>query len=184
MDPYFERIYREEIASECQHALRAIQGINATLEHRAEVPLLFYHLHSFISHVAAVSRILWPPLKGDAPAKARAKARGEHLCSVLGVDDAHPVASRALRNHLEHYDERVDSWVQDSTHHNLAPATVGPAGVFAGPAMTSRDVLRQYDPAAKTFLFRGEPFPLQPTVSGLEDLLARLHQRARQAGEP
>jgi hypothetical protein len=184
MDPYFERVYRREIASECQHALRAAQAIDASLARGLDVPVLFYHLHSFIAHVAAVSRILWPPLKGDAAARARAQARGTDLCSVLGVDNSHPVASRDLRNHLEHYDERLDSWVQESTHHNLAVDIVGPAGVFGGPAMTSQDVFRQFDPAAKSFLFRGEVFPLQPAVSGLEDLLARLQERARQVGEP
>lgn len=182
MEPFFERQYLMEADRQCRHALRAISAVNSALDGPLDAEALFFHLHAFLVHVAAVSRLFWPGSSRRSDTGVRAKARGEDLRRRLKLKEQHPVASRDLRNHLEHYDERVDSWVQESTHHNLSTDSVGPISVFSGPTMSARDVLRHYDRDARAFVFRGEEFPLQPIVDGLLDMRERIAQRVRGLG--
>ena len=69
-----------------------------------------------------------------------------------------------LRNHLEHFDERIDRWVLESERHNSVDMNIGPYG--RGPAgLPPGAELRWYDPETRTFYFRGEAFALEPIVA-------------------
>jgi len=60
----------------------------------------------FALHLAgSVSRVFWPP---------RNKTRGEHMRQLLGLPDNHGLKDRRLRDHIEHMDERLDTWTAQS----------------------------------------------------------------------
>jgi hypothetical protein len=40
----------------------------------------------------------------------KTKRRGERLKQILSISDESPLKSRVLRDHFEHYDERIDEW--------------------------------------------------------------------------
>ena len=91
MQPHVEEIYMREIAMQCNYALAGVAQMNELLKTEM-VEAFFRETQAFLSHAAAVSRILWPPRAKDQ----RAKARGEYLRSVLDIADGHALQKRTL----------------------------------------------------------------------------------------
>ena len=121
--PEFENlIYLQEVKTQCSSVLFALEQFNKRLQEFTQPGKLedrntpssevFRALHSILTHAANVSRLLFPNRKRDE----YAQQRGKKLRDVLGVDDDSPIADRSLRNHLEHYDERLDQWAQSSQY--------------------------------------------------------------------
>jgi hypothetical protein len=138
---------------------------------------MFREAQGFLTNAAAVSRILWPPRVHDPNGNTVAKSRGLHLRTVLGIDDNHPLRTRTLRDHFEHFDERLDRWSQETTHGGIVDLHIGPTAVIGGPAIGKTDFLRVYEPDRKIFIFRGDEFDIQQLVTGLEQLKAAVIAR-------
>lgn len=167
MDPHVEEAYLREILIQSEYGLLAVTSTNELVREASPV-LFFREAQAFLAHAAAISRILWPPGKNNATAQAR----GLHLRTVLGVDDTHALRARTLRDHLEHFDERLDRWSQETTHGAIIDLHIGPTSVIGGPAVGRGDFLRVYEPERKVFTFRGDEFDMQALVTGLEGLKA------------
>src|SRR5581483_2573832 len=105
MKPHIAKRYLEEIIMQADMAVGVVHNINAACNggHVVEV---FRQLHYLLLHTSNVSKILWP----GAPGESRAAQRGAELRKLMALPDEHPLAQRTLRNHLEHYDERLDAW--------------------------------------------------------------------------
>jgi hypothetical protein len=73
------------------------------------IPLVFFHVHHFVVHAANVDKVLDP-----RDTNPRIQILRECL-DLTGIDLK---ALRRLRNHLEHFDERLDDWV---THYEGRP---------------------------------------------------------------
>jgi len=99
----------------------------------------------------------------------RVERANELRAAVQLPDNGHPLKSRRIRDHLEHFDERLDHWVQTSAHRNFAQDNIGPWGSIAGIAET--DVMRWYDPPTQGFIFRGESLDVQELVTAIDQLL-------------
>jgi hypothetical protein len=165
MDPHVEDVYLREILIQAEFGALAVSAMNDCV--REPSPILFFReAQGFMSNAAAVSRILWPPTRS----KATAMKRGERLRTALGVADTHVLRSRALRDHLEHFDERIDRWSQETIHGALIDLHVGPASLIGGAAVGRGDFLRVYEPDRNVFTFRGEEFDLRPLATGLEEV--------------
>jgi hypothetical protein len=65
---------------------------------------IFNAIRMGLHFAANVSRVFWP-------ASAAAKARCAHLRHLTGLSKKHPLGDRELRNHVEHFDERIDLWI-------------------------------------------------------------------------
>lgn len=175
-----ECLYLRELVFQADAALGAAVRANACLrEHRSFE--LFREFQVLLSCAAAMSRILWPPrIFGDKAKDARAKERGKELRSALALEAGHGLEDRELRNHLEHFDERLDDWVQASQYHNVVDQVVAPVGAFGGNLGVG-DILRQFDPSRNVFIFRGEEFDLQRLVTAIEDVHIRATTRLGRA---
>jgi hypothetical protein len=59
-----------------------------------------------------ISKYFWPaPIrKGKNITNSEALKRGEYLRDLIGLKDDSLLKERNLRNHLEHFDERLDYW--------------------------------------------------------------------------
>jgi hypothetical protein len=106
--------------------------------------------------------------------------RGAELRQALGLLDEHPLKSRKLRDHLEHFDERLDAWAVSSASRNFVQDCIGPAGAISG--LDPTDQMRWFDPATDRILFRGEAFELRSMVEGLEEI--RVKAAALRPGPP
>ena len=119
---------------------------------------IFLHLQHFLSHAAMVDKLL-DPKKGSE----REKLFKGHI-DLTGVD-LKPF--RRLRNHLEHFDERLDKWVSKYEGYpifdmNLVTGTKG---------FPKKAFLRALD--SHTYKFHGESYDLD----SLHNTLLLIKQR-------
>lgn len=173
MDDFLQRIYLEQAKHECEACFAAVQAFNSALA-GAQDQDPFLHVSALIHHAAAVSRIFWPPSARDKHAHKRAQRRGEFLRSSLMIPSSHTIQSRTLRDHFEHFDERLDDWAERSKNRNIVRKLLGPRTAIGGDAIQDEDIIDHYDPATKIYAFRGEKFDVQAIASGVEDLYARI----------
>ncbi len=176
METFIEMIYLRELLVQCENAVAAVKRMNELLR-QTETFEFFREAADFLQHTSAASRLLWPPGGSNADRKARADTRGTHLRAVLGVDGEHVLKNRRLRDHLEHYDERIDDWAVTSPNRNIVDNMIGPRTAIGGDAIKDSDIMRLYDPATKCFVFRGESFDIQALVDGVQDIATRARKR-------
>jgi hypothetical protein len=106
LDPFVEEIFLKEIIAQAHAGCRALKAFNEALK-RLDADAFHDHAADFLNHAAVVSKILSPS------GNRRSRSRAEHLRQYLGIEQGEPILGRTLRNHLEHIDERIDSWVSD-----------------------------------------------------------------------
>lgn len=181
-EPFVERIYLTELATQCDYAIGAAERINSLLNTwPAPTRELFREIAGFLQHAASVSRLLWPPGSPNAAHKARAEARGDHLRQILAVPHSHALRARTLRDHLEHFDYRLDDWAESSRDKIVVDHHVGPRASIGGDVISDADILRLFDPATSAFVFRGETFNIQDLADGIVDIRERVAQRVSKA---
>jgi len=174
-------LYLREADTQCRLAIGAVVGLNNALNATPDNPdgstnwdrfrviqgEIFRSVHSLLTHVSCLSRLLWPPASQGASGKAQ--QRGAALREKLGLaDDGHTLKKRTLRDHLEHFDERIDDWCESSVRKNYAQDIVAPRGGISG--LEDTDIMRWYDPERTVFTFRGDEFNIQELVASVEEL--------------
>lgn len=173
MDEFLERIYLDQAQKECEACLVAVQAFNSAPEKENEDP--FVYAMTFIHRAASVSRIFWPPGGFNKQLKKRSQQRGHYLRGALEIGENHPIQSRTLRDHFEHFDERLDDWAEKSKNRVIIGALYGDRSTIEG--VEDDDIILHYDPATKIFAFRGEKFDMQNLVDGIVDILSRIQTR-------
>lgn len=176
MDEHLLRLYLGQVKAECEAAFNAIQGLNAALQSPEEASP-FPSAQALVHHAAAVSRMFWPPGSRNKQAKERAALRGETLRNAICLTTPHPVQSRTLRDHFEHFDERLDAWAEASKHRNIIKQLVGTRAAVGGDGVEDGDIIHHYDPATKVYAFRGEKFDVQDLATGLSDIYEKVKAR-------
>ncbi|MFD1874477.1 hypothetical protein [Hymenobacter bucti] len=144
---------------------------------------VFGRVHSFLTHASNISKMFWPMVSSDAPKKPQKLAiwqrttnRGQHLRSLYNIEATSPLASRDLRNHLEHFDERLDAFFAEISTPGVSPVIIGdmnlgPMSAYSGPTEFK---LRNFDPDIQDFHFRGELFNLRV----IADEVRKVHQQS------
>jgi hypothetical protein len=190
MDDLARGAFLSEVEAQSIYALNALAQCRATLPQYEQVEAeatqrrfelaceAFRAVHSVLTHAGCLSRLLWP-----AARNARARARGELLRSLLDLpdDDAGVLSQRDLRNHLEHYDERLDEWAAGPPHRVYVHDVIMPFRRLWGA--DDRDIMRWYDPPTDTYRFQGEVFHLSALEAALRCALERA-QEALHARDP
>lgn len=195
MDNFVKRVYVSEIKKQCQYALSAIHHLNHSLQQinnhnpNANSELywhshseVFRQVHSFLTHASNVSRMFWPPTPKRKERETEANyqlrlskndkvARAIALKKEYQLDDDNPLKDRKLRDHLEHFDERLDHWRNTSINRIIVSDIIGPPNAIAGPAAT--DMMRWFDPSRNVFTFRGEEYDLQLIATAIDQLLPK-----------
>jgi hypothetical protein len=199
MDKHVLDVYLIELETQCLMAINATGVLNKigaissedldamSAENKSGIDREHFRtIHSFLTHLSNISRLIWPPaLTSDRKCycdKPRAngltcsicvsRARSAQILAALDIqDDAHVIRNRTLRDHLEHFDERIDHWMQTSENKNYIQDYIGPKGGIAG--FDESDMMRQYDLVSGEFTFRGETYSLVSLFAGLKDILSR-----------
>lgn len=193
MDDFLKGVYVGEVKKQCEFALAAITYLNHALQqlHNKELKKeesqffhseVFRQIHSILTHASNVSRIFWPPIpkkknnESDEDYENRLAAidkvvRGRTLKIEYQLDDGNPLKNRTLRDHLEHYDERLDHWRNNSVNRNIVSDTIGPPNAIVG--LEDSDMMRWFDPTRSMFRFRGEEYDIQAIATAVEQLLTK-----------
>jgi hypothetical protein len=108
--------YMQEIRMQGFGALAEYDGMNDARGHAITEQdwLIWYYLTSFLNHAAMISKYLWPILTSDI-----ALARKKVLRELLHVQTNSEVLPRYARDNVEHFDERIDSWIGGNNHNIL-----------------------------------------------------------------
>lgn len=160
MDPLTLRIFQRQVADQSRMVAFASSMIEAAVEAR-DHDSLWVGVQIFVTGSANITKALWGQRQSLA-------AERKPLRDSLGVRDDSPLhALSTLRNHFEHYDERIDRWHETSQAHNFLDRFLGSPESVAGLA----DIERFRDPATASVYFWGERFDLQPIAKEVDRLL-------------
>ena len=121
-------------------------------------------LHNVVLHGASLSRYFWPIRKGH-------EARALALREAFSVGDSCPLLSRDLRNALEHFDERLDTYLASGIVGQVFPEYVGPKPADDGAI---GHFFRAYFIDLGVFRLLDEEFLMEPLAVELQSLHQQL----------
>jgi hypothetical protein len=147
-----------EIERQAGMALLAHDDMNAALSSN-DRRRFWYSTQTFLSATANVSKLLWGTHR-------QAAADRKELRRELRVSDDSPLRNRRLRDHFEHFDERIVDYARAHPQVGWVDEHVGHPKDFGDP------LLRCFEPEEECFWFYDEAFQLQPWVAALRDLRA------------
>ena len=165
---------------ECGRALRALEDVQrlaAVKEDRGEGVerrewiRVFDAIRSALHFAGSVSRLFFP----QTSAGATARARGERLRHLTSIPEDHPISDRALRNHVEHMDERLDIWTANAPR----PFVAVEMRIDPDDAQITTDAVEKSSPflyytEAQEVVAFGDRFSLPSLSSTLEEVKARV----------
>ncbi len=159
MDRFKEMVFFSEIALQAKIALRAGKLLNATPNYSDKLEA-WSLIQLILGSAANVSKILW---------SKRFESRSEHLRKLLNIDENNPISKRKLRNHFEHYDERIEKWFEKQPSAVYRDLEINPFESIWG--ITDKNKNREYNPNTQVLTFRGESIDLGVLLSELEEIL-------------
>jgi len=151
-------IYLKEAKTQAEFAKRSYAAFRGA-ERNSPVIDVFFHLHHFLVHATNIDRIL-----DTQPGSERHAILTGHV-DFSGVD-LKPF--RRLRNHLEHFDERLDRWVRDFEGHAFFDMNI----ITGAKGFPEKAFLRALD--GDTFKFHGESYNMTELYSAVVEIDRRL----------
>jgi hypothetical protein len=157
----------------CSIAEKIINKIgNGEIEPQQKKDILLDCLQNIINQSGAISRYFFPSrdgVKGGAiEQKTIHKDRGLYLAKVFEVGDDSPLVNRGLRNSIEHFDERLDLYLQGGMIGYIFPSLILPEPEDSD---VPHHIFRAYYLKEGIFQVLGERYEIQPII----DELARIH---------
>jgi len=157
LNPVAEMVLISEIVTQSKIAEMAAVQLNKSSD-SIEV---WGSIQSILVASANVSKILWP-------ARKRYMARGKQLRKLLGVEDNNLLSNRTLRNHFEHYDERIENWFESKNSAVYMDSRIDP--FEPTPFSPQQYFHRSYNPASRTLSFRNESIELTAVLAALTEI--------------
>lgn len=160
------QVYLQEAQTQVQFAKRSYAAFRGAEAGDAVVEV-FFHLHHFVVHATNIDRIL-----DTKPGTDRHNILSGHV-DLSGID-LKPF--RRLRNHLEHFDERLDRWVREYDGHALFDMNI----VTGAKGFPEKAFLRALD--GDTFKFHGENYNMTELYTAILEIEHRLTTASTRAG--
>jgi hypothetical protein len=155
-----EQVFIGEIVMQSKIAERAAERLVTCKDHFDPIEI-WSAIQSILVAASNVSKILWPQQK-------RSAARGKNLRTLLNVDDGNLLSNRNLRNHFEHYDERIETWFEKNCSAVYMDLSIDPFESIWGRNLDARH--RVYNPVKQMITFRGESLDLGAILKALEEI--------------
>ena len=173
--PVYEAFYLESLIYAAGRATEAFRRFDQARKRRDGNATIVANVHEALTHSAAVSRFFWPSRKSKL-----ATARAVVLRTAFQVDESSPLFSRALRDALEHYDERLDSYLLQDLVGFIFPGPLVDDAALNDDRMGK--VFRLVDPKTQTFILLGKVYEFGPIRSAVETIFARARKSASKGG--
>lgn len=161
-----ETVFLSEIVRQAEIAKLSSTRLKSK-DHQTNSLEIWCSLQSILIASSNVSKILWPSRKNS-------KERGEKLRSMLEIENGNILQERKLRNHFEHYDERIDDWFKTNQSAVYIDSKIEP--FEPGISGFKQFAHREYNPLTKVFIFRGEKFDIGGLLVELEKLTEKCGQ--------
>lgn len=152
------QIYLREAKTQAEFAIRCYKAFQEA-ERVSAVTDVFFHLHHFLVHATNIDRILDTKSGTD-----RHTILSDHL-DLSGIELKH---FRKLRNHLEHFDERLDRWVKEFDGHVFFDMNI----ITGTKGFPDRAYLRALD--REIFKFYGENYNMTELYNAVLEIDRRL----------
>ena len=132
--------------------------------------LLLDCLQNVVNQSGAISRYFFPSRDGvkGTDKKTIHRDRGQYLSRVFDVKDDSALINRSLRNSIEHFDERLDLYLQEGIVGYIFPSLILPEPEDSD---VPHHIFRAYYLKEGIFQVLGERYEIQPIV----DEVARIH---------
>jgi hypothetical protein len=150
--------YIQEAIAQSEYALLAYREYEKSMS-AGDTKLVFYHLHHFVLHVTNIDKLIFP--KGNSSRLEILQATQEKITIEIA-------SIRRLRNHLEHFDERLDNYVKNYKGQAFFDCNI----VTGCKGFPEKDFLRAIN--GNTYKFYGENFDLTEIHSHLAPLIQTL----------
>jgi hypothetical protein len=127
-------------------------------------------LQNFINHSGAVARYFFPSYGGMKKDKKDIhQKRADHLRQVFFVGEASPLYDKQLRNAIEHFDERLDRYLEQGMVGEIFPSLI-----LNKPQKTQvpHHIFRAYYLNDNIYQVLGERHSIQPIL----DEIIRIHE--------
>lgn len=158
MDLLLLRLHQKQIAHQCYAALNAVRQADSALD-VSDQKIFWMSIQNLLTAAANIAKACWG-------AGGRLSEQRSELRESLIINDSSPLANTDLRNHLEHYDERLDRWYNNSVARNYADFIIGPReSTIVG--LEETDIFRFFDPKTKEVIFWGERYAMEPLITEL-----------------
>ncbi|RZI54760.1 MAG: hypothetical protein EOP12_01190 [Pseudomonas sp.] len=149
--------------------------LSGEIDPQEKKDLLLDCLQNVVNQSGAVSRYFFPSRDGvkGTDKKTIHRDRGQYLSTVFGVSDDSPLMNRALRNSIEHFDERLDLYLQEGIVGHVFPSLILPEPQDSD---VPHHIFRAYYLKEGIFQVLGERFEIQPIVDEVvkvHDLLVK-----------
>ena len=151
------QVYLQEANIQIEFAKRSYEAFRGAEASDAVVDV-FFHLHHFVIHATNIDKIL--DTKPDTE-------RHSTLLVALPVRNRSQTIPR-LRNHLEHFDERLDWWVREYDGHAFFDMNI----ITGARVFPPKAFLRALD--GDTFKFHGEDYNITELYDSLLEIERRL----------
>jgi|ERR1022692_1148021 hypothetical protein len=162
MDDWQLRVYIQEVVNQAELVDMAERELRSsvTTPSQETVSRAFMSAQSILGASGMLSKLLWPnpasmdhhgqPLTGEAEQeRIRTLDRGKALRKILVKkgDNELLERNRTVRNAFEHFDERLDTFVEEESHRsrNIFDRNIGPPGFILVDGAEPRH-LRRIDP--------------------------------------
>ena len=155
----------------CRIAEKIIKKISdGEIDPQEKKDILLDCLQNVVNQSGAISRYFFPSRDGvkGTDKKNIHRDRGKYLSKVFGVKDDSPLMNRALRNSIEHFDERLDLYLQDGIVGYIFPSLILPEPEDSN---VPHHIFRAYYTKEGIFQVLGERYEIPPIVAEL----ARIH---------
>ena len=137
-----------------------------------DINAVFFGLQNLLTSAANIAKCLWGQRGPKQVALASAR---QPLRDSIGVTDDSPLKQVWMRNHFEHYDERIDEWQVKSKNHNYNDLELGTA---ANSPFDEIDMFRSYDPKTGNLGFWGQSFDTRAVIAEIQRILPKLKEEA------
>ena len=162
---FMKHIFLGEIEFQSQLAARAAEQLQTSTDNSDPIGIWAAVLTILVA-AGNVSKILWPP-------RPKFEPRGAALRALLEIDESNALSNRRLRNHFEHYDERIEDWLTSGHSANYTDQIIGSLPGFL--SQFPGNAHRSYDPSTQNVSFRGESMNLGSILGAL----ATVRQKCR-----
>jgi hypothetical protein len=118
------RFHVESAIASIQFLVRCLEATNTEEDPDNFTDPILDSIQNILIHTASLSKFFWPISKGINKVH---KKRSQNLRKIFKIKDDSAIRNKDLRNHLEHLDENLDSYLwKKPVVGNVFPAYVGP----------------------------------------------------------
>lgn len=172
IDSFLESAFLE-IEDQCNMAIAAFNYLKGSL-HTMDRNLIWGLTEIILTSSANISRIFWPGpprTKEFGVTKQEVDDRASYLKSILNIDDKLTLSDRDLRDHFEHYDERLQSWAKKSKNRILLRRNIGARGDIRVANADQYADMGNLDTTTFTVTFWNKAFEIPVIIQEIEKIL-------------